>query len=329
VETALNRGQPIEEMLVSISQSRDQTMGARFHLLAAWLEDGLRLGDALSKVPRLLPPQILAMLKAGQQIGDVKKVLPACRQLLKDAVSQTRGAINYLVILTFVITPASFVVFSLIAFRALPMFSEIAEGMAGTRPTGVELLVEHRFAVLAIQAVLMLLLWLAAFIYAGGPRVISWLPILDRIYYRLPWRRKRMQRDFSAILAILLDAGVPEPEAVSLAAACTANAVFQHRARRAVESLKQGLKLTEAVQAMDDAGEFRWRLTNASHAHAGFLQALAGWHEALDAKAFQQEQAAAHGVTTTLVLLNGLFVGAVAITVFMFLVSILNAGILW
>ena len=46
------------------------------------------------------------MLNAGQKIGDLRKVLPACRQLLKDAVSQTRGAISYLVILTFVITPS-------------------------------------------------------------------------------------------------------------------------------------------------------------------------------------------------------------------------------
>ena len=54
----------------------------------------------------------------------------------------------------------------------------------------------------------------------------------------------------------------------------------------------------------------------------GFLQALAGWHESLDAKAFQQEQAAAHGITSALVLWSGLFVGAVVISVFMFLVSI-------
>ena len=38
---------------------------------------------------------------------------------------------------------------------------------------------------------------------------------------RLPWRRKRFQRDFSAMLAVLLDAEVPETEAVGLAAEAT------------------------------------------------------------------------------------------------------------
>ena len=138
-----------------------------------------------------------------------------------------------------------------------------------------------------------------------------------------------MQRDFSVMLAVLLDAGMPEPQAVVLAANCTANAIFQRRAARAGEGLRQGLKLTEAIQTMDDSGEFRWRLTNSCRAQAGFLQALAGWHESLDAKAFQQEQAAAHAVTTSLVLLNGVFVGVVVTSVFQFLVSITNAGVLW
>ena len=138
-----------------------------------------------------------------------------------------------------------------------------------------------------------------------------------------------MQRDFSTLLAILLDSGVPEPEAVALAAEGTANTVFRRRAARVVENLRQGVKLTQAVQALDDSGEFAWRLANAVHGHAGFLQALAGWHESLDAKAFQQEQAAAHGITSALVLWSGLFVGAVAISAFMFLISITDSAVLW
>jgi type IV pilus assembly protein PilC len=329
IETALNRGQPIEETIVSVSQSRERAFGVHFHSLAVWLKDGLRFNEALAKVPRLLPPQVLAMLKVGQQIGDVRKVLPACRQLLKDAVSQTRGAINYVVILAFVITPAGFLIFSHMMINVMPRFLEVSAGMEGGQPTWIEFLFAHRVAVVLMQIVLLLVMWITAFIYIGGPRLVSWLPVLERIDYWLPWRRKRMQRDFSTMLALLLDSGVPEPEAVKLAADCTANKNFQRRSRYAVDCLRRGMKLTEAIQVMDKAGEFHWRLTNASHAHAGFLQSLAGWHESLDAKAFQQEQAAAHGITTALVLLNGLFVGVVVISVFLFLVSIINAGVLW
>jgi type II secretory pathway component PulF len=136
-----------------------------------------------------------------------------------------------------------------------------------------------------------------------------------------------MQRDFSAMLAILLDAGMPEPEALTLAAECTDNRIFQRRAARAVAALKQGRKLTEAVQAIDDTGEFRWRLANACHAQGGFLTAMAGWNLALDAKAFQQEQATAQVVTTGLVVLNGAIVAVMAISVFQVLLSIINMSL--
>jgi len=328
IETALKTGQPVEETLISISQTRDLSMGVRFQLMAAWLEQNLRLADALAKVPRFLPSQITAMLMAGQKIGDLRKVLPACRQLLKDAVSQVRGAISYLVILTFVITPSGIWIFGVLQTMVVPKFMELSNSIGGN-PASVAFLNEHQLAVVLVQGFVLLSVWLTAITYIGGPRLVSWLPILERVHYRLPWRRKRMQRDFSTMLAILLDSGVSEAEAVTLAAGCANNGVFRRRADRVVEALKQGVKLTNAVQAMDDSGEFGWRLANAFHGQAGFLPALAGWHDALDAKAFQQEQAAAHGITTALVLWSGLFVGAVVISVFMFLISIIDAGVLW
>jgi type II secretory pathway component PulF len=155
------------------------------------------------------------------------------------------------------------------------------------------------------------------------------LPLVDWIAWRVPWKHKRMQRNFSAMLAVLLDGGVPESNAVRLAGDCAANEVFRRRAASVQAALAQGVRLTDAVRRLDDSGEFRWRLANAAHARGGFLRALTGWHEALDAKSFQQEQAAAHIVTSALVLANGVLVALVALAVFGALVSIIEAGVLW
>jgi type II secretory pathway component PulF len=328
IETALKSGRPIEEALISVSQSRDLSLGVRFYILTAWTERHLRFEEALARVPAFLPPQITAMLRAGQKIGDLRKVLPACRQLLKDGVSQTRAALSYLVILTLVITPVGIAVFWVLEVMVIPKFMEISDSLGGD-PRPAAFYHGHQVAIILVQTCVVLLLWLVAIIYVAGPRLVRWLPILERVHYWLPWRRKRMQRDFSTLLAILLDSGISEPEAITLAAGCAANKVIGRRAARAIESLKQGRNLAQAVQMIDDSGEFGWRLANAFHGSAGFLPALAGWHESLDAKAFQQEQAAAHGVTTALVLWSGLFVGAVVISVFMFLISLIDAGILW
>jgi type II secretory pathway component PulF len=328
IETSIQSGQPVEEALVSVSQSHDLSMGVRFYLLTAWMERHLRLGEALEKVPGFLPRQIAAMLEAGQKIGDLRKVLPACRQLLNDGVSQTRAAISYLVILTLVITPSGIFVFATLETFVIPKFLEISDALGGNRDA-VAFIHGHKMALILIQSILVLLVWLGALIYMAGPRLGRWFPGVERLQFCLPWRRKRLQRDFSTLLAILLDSGVSEPEAVTLAANCTANKVIRRRAARAVEGLKQGQRLAQAVQMMDGSGEFGWRLTNAFHGGGGFLRALAGWHESLDAKAFQQEQAAAHGISTALVLWSGVFVGTVVVSVFMFLISLIDAGVLW
>ncbi len=138
-----------------------------------------------------------------------------------------------------------------------------------------------------------------------------------------------MQRDFATMLALLLDAGVPEQRALVLAAEASNNSLFIKRARLAAEQISAGTKLTDAVRTLDDSGEFHWRLTNAIHGRDGFLAALRGWFEALDAKAFQQEQAAAQTLTTALVLWNGFVVGAFVISVFDLLTNMIEEGVLW
>ncbi len=85
-----------------------------------------------------------------------------------------------------------------------------------------------------------------------------------------------------------------------------------------------GVNPGEAIRVFDDSGEFHWRLANATHARGGFLNALRGWHEALDARAFQLEEATAHTVTTGIVILNGVLVALIATAMFGILLAVLN-----
>src|SRR5258708_30902542 len=88
LEIGLNEGRTSEEIIIRFCSNHDRSLGVRFHLLAAYLQTGLRLSEGLKRVPRLLPPRIAAILAAGEKIGDIKKVLPACRRVSADAVSQ-------------------------------------------------------------------------------------------------------------------------------------------------------------------------------------------------------------------------------------------------
>jgi type II secretory pathway component PulF len=336
LELGLNEGRTPERAIADAGTTADKALGASFLWLGDHLRRGMRLGDALELVPRLLPPQIRAMLKTGERIGDVRKVLPACRLLLQDSVSQVRGALNYVLIMAFLITPFTVMIPLVLRIKVLPSYVAVFEGMTEARalPAFTRLVFGTSGFFTLIQVAVLLLVWAALATYVGGPRLRNWLHesmpgVGDRLLSWLPWRLKRLQRDFSAMLAVLLDSEVPEPEAVALAADCTDNAVFRKRAAKVERLLAGGTKLPEAIRAMDSSGELRWRLANALHRRGGFLRALSGWHEALDARAFQLEQTAAQVVTTSLVLLNGFIVACIVFAIFLALIDILNGATLW
>jgi len=305
VETILQRGQPMEQAVLAAAENHDRAIGVHFYLVAAYIEGGASLGEALEKVPRFLPPQINAILRAGEKIGDLKKVLPACREVLRIAPDTVRTTMHYMVAILLLFAPVTIWMICLISVMVIPRFKEVASA------TNVQLWPLTTFVfgntlwLVTYEAVLFIMLVAAVMIYIGGPGLVRWfqfrsVPIVDWITWHVPWKQKQLLRTFSAMLAVLLDGGVPEAEAVWLAGDCTANEICRRRVQRVTAALERGIKLDDAVSAFDNSGEFHWRLANAIHAHGGFLNALRSWHEALDARAFQQEEATAHAVTSGL-----------------------------
>jgi type II secretory pathway component PulF len=329
LETVVNRGQSVEQAILSAAENHDRAIGVRFFMVAAHIEGGARLGEALEKEPRFLPPQVNAMLRAGEKLGDLKKVLPACREVLRIAPDTVRTTMHYMVAILLLFAPISIWLISMLMIFVVPKFREVAAGYGSHVWPLADFVFSITPQLVTFEIVLFIVLTTVAVIYIGGPGFVRWfqfrsVPVVDWITWRIPWKQKKLLRAFSAMLAVLLDGGVPEPEAVRLAGESTANEICRRRAQRVVAALASGMKLDDAVRTFDDTGEFHWRLANATHARGGFLSALRGWHEALDAKAFQQEETATHALTSGLVILNGVVVGLIAVGMFGMLVMILK-----
>ena len=334
LETALHRGQSVEHAILTAAETRDKVMGVRFFIVAAHIENGLKLGEALERTPRFLPPQITAILQAGEKLGDLKRVLPACRENLRVAPDSVHTTVHYMVALLMVFAPISIWLMSLLNVFVLPKFKEVAAGMNVHLYPVTTFVLAFTPQMILFETGLFVLLLASAVVYVGGPGFVRWfqyrsVPVVDWLSWQIPWKRKGLQRTFSAMLAVLLDGGVPERESVRLAGASTANEICRRRAARVMTALEQGATLSEAVRAFDDSGEFHWRLTNATHVHGGgFLQALRGWHEALDARARQQQEAAAQTLTSSLVIVNGIIVALIATGLFGILIAILKGALL-
>ena len=333
VEVRENPGQSLVEALVSMSRTRDPSLGVGFHLLAAHLEAGRSFGTALELVPRLLPVGIRRVLAAGEELGDCRRVVPLCRQMLEDAAGTVRMMANHILLLLLVSLPMIVVSVAILGFY-IPRIRELGMEFGRTLPPMLDAALSLLPPVLILLCGLVLLLYVVTLFHYGGPRLRQWMefgfsPLLDRCFLWIPWQRTRIHRDFSLMLGWLLDQGVSETRALEQAAACTANSAFVRRVESCRTALASGQSLEQAILKLKGAPQLAWRLGLASRHSRGFRAALRGWWEWLHARARRQEQIAAQLLGAILVLFNAFILVIVATSTFHILTEVIEEAVLW
>jgi len=314
----------IEQTIIEFSKSGERPLGEQFDLVARHIESGLNLPEALAKVPRYLPAQVVATLKVGHETGSMNMTLPMAQENLREKNQNTRGEWVYLIAVMLI----AVMIVGIIMTYVVPKFKMIYADMLEPG----EVLPEFTMLVLTISdtiknnaAALFIPLFLLLGVWFYSKKK-GWL---DTFWLSIPWRRKRLQRDYSRVLALLLDSGVPEEKAVQLAAQGTSNRVLKKRAVIVIAGLQSGWGLTEAIKLMDDSREFQWRLTNALQTEGNFVDALSGWHQSLSARADRQHQTFSVLMETTALLLLGMVVGSIMVGMFLPLIRLMEKLIAW
>lgn len=338
LETGLKRGDSPERTILDVSETRERTLGVRFHLLAARIEEGMTLGQALLVTRTALPATVAEIVSVGASQNTVAALLPAARVAQNETGSRLRTGLNYVIVLFFVLGPCAAVLLTGFLTRVGPrmqqMFVDLSEDVGLQPPLLSRFVFESVWALPGISLGILSGVCLFAVLWIWGEGALRLArrffgSIPDRLLLLAPWRRYRAQRDFTAVLAALLDAGLNEADALRLAARATANQAIVARAKNSSAELAAGQPLPAALRALAIGEGFHWRWTNALRAGKDFFAALRGWHEWLNAKAFQQEQAATHAITTGFVLLNGAIVLLVVAAVFQVITAIIDIQVLW
>lgn len=313
-------GQSIEQIIISLSKGGEQPLGPQFDRVARHIEWGLmNLPEALAREPGCLPAQVMAIYKVGHETGGVTMILPVAQENHREnGESVFSGLIYHIIVLSI----AAMIVGILMTY-VIPKFKAIFADMLEPG----EVLPEFTMLVLKISDTIKnnaaalfipLLLLFGVWFYCEKK---GWL---DMFWLLIPWHRKRLQRDYSRVLALLLDSGVPEEKAIELAAQSTSNRTIKKRARKAIASLQSGMGLTEAIKLMDDSREFQWRLTNALQTDGKFVDSLSGWHQSLSARADRQHRSFASLIEATMILLLGLIIGSIMIGMFLPLIKLMD-----
>ena len=309
LEHGWRHGRTLEQVVLSLPAD-EEVLPNKFRqaLTTKLVNDGMRLGEALADLDCYIPKQIGEMIRTGEEIGAIDKVLPACRIVLNDGQSLNEALPSYIMYLFHI---PLVLLFALLSLVLVPRFKSM----------GIKL-PDHGlwFALLMLVGVSIALYWL---------RNYASMTARHRWYSFLPWGHKRLLRNFSAMLAVLLDNGVPEAVAVLMAAQSTTNPQLKRKAAVVVAELEQGVELTQALAHLDRNRELQWRLQNAQHHKQTFSKALAGWHQTLDACAYRQEQAIAHVITTALVIGSSILVAIMSWDLFNAMNLLVQEALLW
>ncbi|NDF00643.1 MAG: hypothetical protein EB034_20590 [Verrucomicrobia bacterium] len=334
MDAGLQKGGSAERAIIELSRRHEQTLGKELHQLAARLQKGVPLGEALDQVPGLLPANVLGVVKIGLQIRDLPRVLPAARHLLDELCRAQRDASGDMSAVACVTTIVLLGISFVLTVTVFPKFAELSEAYEVPLPWLATTFMSHREGWFIGLGVWLIFIAVASCLFLGGPQHTAWLTntfprLTNWITNRFPWQRCRMQRDYSLLLALLLDAKVPEELAVDTAARLGGNAFWRTRAELVIADLRAGIWLPEAVRHLDDTGEMEWRTQFSRALLKPLLPALAGWHESLETQAFRLERVACDATNVLFILGCGAGVGLVCVTMFNLLINLMEGVMLW
>jgi type II secretory pathway component PulF len=263
LSSLIKSGVPILRALMIIS---DQTVNARFREFLSSAEEDIKNGKPLSGVlaayPRLFPPLYVAMVRAGEDSGQLHETLLRIsdyRRRQEEVVSKVRSAMAYpaLMGLTGVGTVAFMLTF------VIPRLTGLFEGMGGELPAPTRIL-------MAVSAGLRTpVFWAAAggLFAAGvlaarfqGPRLGG---LWSRASLAIPFVRDFVLKSelgrFTRTLELLIKCGIPILRGLEIAAPVVANDVLRGAIERARGELSGGGSLGKSLR---QSGRFPVFMTN-------------------------------------------------------------------
>ena len=117
LEIAIADGRTPEAVLVEACATADPELPIRVHILAAYVENGVRLDAALDFVPSVLPADIRAMVQIGLRNGQLGQVLKHARLTLDEPRDASSTGLNATLLL---IAVTSSISSSLVGDRSRP-----------------------------------------------------------------------------------------------------------------------------------------------------------------------------------------------------------------
>jgi len=249
--TMINSGLSLLRALTILSeQTQNKHLGEVFASVRLSVEQGSSLSQALGHHPKVFPPIMINMTRAGETGGFLDQVLMQLADNFEAEVklrSKIKSAMTYpLVVFGFAILSVTAMLLFIV-----PVFADMFDSLGGTLPlpTRVLVMLSHGLRTfmpfILVVLIVSMVLWKR---YKNTPRVRD---IVDPMKLKAPvfgplFQKVALSR-FSRNLGTMIHSGVPILQALDIVADTTGNVVIAHAVHDVEVSVRQGESLAKPL----------------------------------------------------------------------------------
>lgn len=240
----INAGLPLMRTLsILIDQAEDKALREAILRVHASVESGAAFSAALAQHPDVFPPLMVNMVKVGEAGGFLGQALTTVADTYKDEAelqNKIKSATTYPLI---VLSIAILGVIAMITF-VVPVFEGMFKNLGSELPLPTQILVSlsnNMFWILPVMIVGGIAFW---FWWMKNRNEEKVRKVVDPLKLKLPvfgpLATKIAVARFSRGLSMMLKAGVPLVQALSIVGAASNNYKIEEAVRAVQESVKQG-----------------------------------------------------------------------------------------
>lgn len=249
----LAAGIPIATAILSIAEeTTDEGFSRVLRDILINVEAGNTLDESMQKHSHIFSAQIINLIKAGEYAGNLET---ACEDIsnhlewVDSILADIKQASIYPIIVLIAVLGLVFLMF----FFVVPKFSKIFDSLNLELPLLTQVVVRIGEFTTAYWWVILTLPVIIFFLLKNAPKHIPSLALfLDKIKLDIPvfgnLNRMTTQSRFCHNMGLLLKAGVPIIEALSLSRGLVGNLLMEHAISEAEIAVNEGRKMSEALR---------------------------------------------------------------------------------
>lgn len=212
--------------------------------LTTSLCSGQALSQALKFQPEYFSKMAVAVVAAGETSGQLNQVLKALADFYQQQDKMIKFARHVCVYPAFLLV-LSFFTLLFFGVKLLPMFADLYQSLGAKETDSLRLLLacadflqEHAVALSCVMLIV-------------GKVVLTYRKKVASLLWKLPGLRKMrctfLEVRFEKLLALLLQSGIPLPEAIVHSSASVEDEIFREQANAFSESVVRGIGIAEAA----------------------------------------------------------------------------------